>query len=193
MDNPSNSMLRNTKNPATIALISILATLCLVIQLTPRPPNVEFTSVLTFTVGFFFGPFMGIFFGSFIMFVNGFFSPWGFAGLNMPFQMVGMAVIGLAGGLYKRHTRSYNAANFCVEVSVLGAFLTVFYDLVTNLGVALSFMISGVQPSLAVVTAIAYGAPFSLIHVYSNIAVFGIAFFPLVKALNHIPMVKKIG
>jgi hypothetical protein len=185
--------MQTARKSTIIALISILAALGLAIQLTPRPPNVEFTSLLAFAAGFMFGPFTGISFGSFIMFFNGFFSPWGFAGLNMPFQMLGMSMTGLAGGLYQRYMQSYSAAKFCVEVSIIGAFLTVLYDLVTNFGVALSFMIVGMHPTLAVTTAIAYGAPFSLIHVGSNIAVFGVAFFPLVKALNYIPMVKNFG
>jgi hypothetical protein len=173
-----------------IALISILAALCLAIQLSPRPPNVEFTSLLTFTIGFVFGPFLGGFFGGFIMFVNGFFSPWGFAGFNMPFQMVGMGLVGLIGGVYRRYGKSYSVAEFCVEASVLGAFLTMIYDLITNFGVALYAMISGVQPTLAIATVLASGAPMSLIHIASNSIAFGIIFFPLIKALNSIPMVR---
>ncbi len=186
-------MLHDTKSPHMIALLSILTSLCLAIQLAPRPPNVEFTSLLTFAVGFVFGPSMGILFGSFIMFVNGFFSSWGFAGLNMPFQMVGMSVVGFIGGLYKTQVQGYRVAKFCVEVSILGAFLAVLYDLITNFGVALSYLIIGMHPTLAVATALAYGAPFSLVHVGSNIAVFGIVFFPLIKAVNHIPTVKHHG
>jgi hypothetical protein len=140
-----------------------------------------------------FGPLMGILFGSFVMFVNGFFSPWGFAGPNMPFQIAGMALVGLAGGLYRRYLQSYNSARFYVEVAVLGAFLTVVYDLITNLGVALFYMIVGMHPTLAVITALAYGTPFSLIHVSSNIFVFGIIFLPLIKSLNHFQMVKNLG
>jgi uncharacterized membrane protein len=185
--------MQAVRKPTTIALISILAALGLAVQLAPRPPNVEFTSLLTFVVGFVFGSFTGILFGSFVMFFNGFFSPWGFAGLNMPFQMVGISVVGLAGGLYQRHMQSRSTGKFCVEVSVIGAFFTVLYDLVTNFGVALSFIIVGMHPTLAITTAIAYGAPFSLIHVGSNIAVFGIAFLPLVKALNYTSMVRNFG
>jgi len=181
------------RNPSMIAIISVLAALCLAIQLAPRPPNVEFTSLLALVVGFVFGSSVGIFFGGFIMFVNGFFSPWGFAGLNMPFQMVGMGVVGFIGGVYKRHVQSYSSARFYFEVSVLGAFLTVLYDFITNFGVALSYVIIGMHPTLAVVTAVAYGAPFSLIHVSSNIAVFGTLFFPLIKAVNQISMVKNLG
>lgn len=127
------------------------------------------------------------------MFVNGFLSPWGFAGLNMPFQMVGMALVGLTGGLYRKFSQGYSSAKFYVEVAVLGAFLTTFYDLITNLGAALSYMLAGMNPNLAIITALAYGTPFSLIHVLSNIAVFGIAFFPIIKAANHILVVKEIG
>jgi len=184
------------RSPRTIALISVLTALCLAIQLSPRPPNVEFTSLFTFILGFIFGPFMGIFFGSFVMFVNGFFSPWGFAGLMMPFQIVGMALVGLAGGLYRKYSQNYNSsAKFYFEVAVLGAFLTVVYDLITNFGVALPMMVGphGMHPTLAVIIALAYGTPFSLIHVFSNIAVFGIAFFPLIKALNNVLMVKNLG
>jgi uncharacterized membrane protein len=181
------------KSPFTIAMISVLTALCLAIQLSPRPPNVEFTSLFTFILGFMFGSFMGIFFGSFVMFVNGFFSPWGFAGLNMPFQIAGMALVGLAGGLYRKYSQNYSSsAKFYLEAAVLGAFLTVVYDLITNFGVALPMMV-GMHPVLAVITALAYGAPFSLIHVFSNIAVFGIVFFPLVKALDNVLMVKNLG
>jgi len=137
---------------------------------------------------------MGIFFGSFIMFVNGFVSPWGFAGVMMPFQIVGMALVGLAGGLYRKYSQNYtSSANFYFEVAVLGAFLTIVYDLITNFAVALSYMIVGMRPTLAVMTAFAYGTPFSIIHVVSNIAVFGVVFFPVIKALNNVVMAKNLG
>jgi uncharacterized membrane protein len=172
--------------------MSVLTALCLAIQLAPRPPNVEFTSLFAFVLGFAFGPFVGVFFGGFVMFVNGFFSPWGFAGLVMPFQIVGMALVGLAGGLYRKYSQGYGSAKFYLEVAVLGAFLTVVYDLVTNFGVALPLMAS-MDPTLAVITALAYGLPFCLVHVFSNIVVFGIVFFPLVKVLDNVLMVKKLG
>ena len=176
-----------------IALFSVLTAICLALQLSPRPPNVEFTSLFTFIIGFIYGYQAGILFGGFVMFVNGFFSPWGFAGLNMPFQMAGMGLVGLAGGLYQKFSRDYASIRFNVEVSVLGAFLTALYDLITNLGVAFQFMLSGTPTVLAVPTALAYGTPLSLIHVSSNIAVFGVAFFPLVKAVKNIMVVETFG
>jgi riboflavin transporter FmnP len=110
----------------------------------------------------------------------------------MPFQIVGMALVGLAGGLYRKYSQGYGSAKFYLEVAVLGAFLTVLYDLVTNFGVALPLMAS-MDPTLAVITALAYGLPFCLVHVFSNIVVFGIVFFPLVKVLDNVLMVKKLG
>ena len=186
-------MAKALKNPRKIALLSVLAALCLGIQLAPRPPNVEFTSLFTFVIGFVFGIFTGVLFGSFVMFINGFFSPWGFSGLNMPFQITGMALIGLVGGVYKNYLSSYNSAEFFVEVAVLGGFLTVIYDLITNLGVAIQFTIAGTAFSWAAISALAYGIPFSIVHVVSNSAVFGIAFSPLIKALNRVVMVKNLG
>ncbi|MBX5329182.1 MAG: ECF transporter S component [Candidatus Bathyarchaeota archaeon] len=182
-------MLNPLKNSRATAFFGVLTGLCLAVQLAPRPPNVEFTSLFSFVVGFLFGSFVGVFFGGFVMFVNGFFSPWGFAGLNMPFQMLGMSVVGGVGGLYKKYTQKPNP----FETAVLGAALTVFYDLVTNMGMALFYIIIGTDPTLAIITALGYGTPFSLIHTASNIAVFGLAFFPLIKAVNQLLVVEKIG
>ncbi|MEM3731227.1 MAG: ECF transporter S component [Candidatus Bathyarchaeia archaeon] len=182
-----------SKSTSTVALISVIAALCLAIQLAPRPPNVEFTSLFAFTLGFLFGPLTGAFFGGFVMFVNGFLSPWGFAGLNMPFQMFGMGLIGLAGGLYRGYMQNRLKLESFFEIAVLGAFLTVVYDIITNFGVALFPIISGVPPSVALLSVFASGAPFSFVHVCSNIGTFGLIFIPLIRALNKFPLVRKIG
>lgn len=181
------------KNSSKLALFSVLIAICLALQLLPRPPNVEFTSFFVFLVGFIFGSLAGILFGGFVMFVNGFFSPWGFAGLNMPFQMIGMGIVGLAGGLYKKFSKDYALMRFC-EVAVLGAFLTTLYDLITNIGFAFQLvMFAGASLEFAILTAIACGTPFSIVHVLSNTAVFGIVFSPLIKSINNILMVKNLG
>lgn len=187
-------MRKKLTSSREIALLSIFASLCLGIQLTPRPANVEFTSLFTFVVGFIFGSLIGTLFGSFIMFINGFFSPWGFSGLNMPFQIAGMALIGLVGGVYKKYfLQSHSSAEFVAEIAVLGGFLTVIYDLITNLGVALQFAITGTPIIWATFSALAWGTPFSILHVSSNCVIFGVTFFPLIRALNKNIMVNKIG
>lgn len=173
-------------NARQMALLSVLTAVSLGIQLAPRPPNVEFTSLFTFVVGILYGSLVGGFFGGFVMFVNGFLSPWGFAGFMMPFQIVGMATIGFAGGIYKRHVVEVNPAKVCAEVAVLGAFLTLLYDIITNIGVA-SLMLNGAPWHIAILSAFSLGAPFSLAHVGSSVFLFGSGFVPLIKALKRVP------
>ncbi len=90
--------LKKTKQ---IALFSVLVAVCIAIQILPRPLGLEFTSFLTFSTGVVFGGILGASFGITVMIVNGFLSPWGMAGINLPFQMLGMGIIGTVGGLYK--------------------------------------------------------------------------------------------
>jgi hypothetical protein len=170
-----------------MALLSVLTAVSLGIQLAPRPPNVEFTSLFTFLVGILYGSLVGGFFGGFVMFVNGFLSPWGFAGFMMPFQIVGMATIGFAGGIYKRHVVEVHSAQVCAEVAVLGAFLTLLYDIITNIGVAVSLMLNGAPWHIALLSAFSLGALFSLAHVGSSVFLFGSGFVPLIKALKRVP------
>jgi len=171
-----------------IALLSVLTAVSLGIQLAPRPPNVEFTSLFTFLVGILYGGIIGGFFGGFVMFVNGFLSPWGFAGFMMPFQIVGMAITGFAGGIYKRYVVGAHSAQVCAEVAVLGAFLTLLYDIITNVGFAVQLTtLSGIPWHIALIGVFSTGAPFSLVHIVSNSALFGSGFIPLIKALKRVP------
>jgi len=105
----------------------------------------------------------------------------------MPFQIVGMAIIGFAGGIYKRYGGGVHYAQVSAEVAVLGAFLTLLYDIITNLGVAAGYVLNGTPWNIALIVAISSGALFSLIHVASNIALFGSGLVPLVKALQRVP------
>jgi len=169
-----------------LVLLIVLSALCVGIQLTPRPPNVEFTSLVVFLVGAIFGISFGATLGILVMFINGFFSPWGFAGLMLPFQVTGMVIVGVGGGLYRRtRVGLYDSAS-CIEAAVLGAFLTLIYDIITNFGVAVSYMLIGMPISLAFVNAVISGALFSVIHVVSNTFVFGLTFFPLTNVLQKL-------
>ena len=174
-------------NTRKLALLAILTALCLVLQITPRPPNVEFTSFLSFVIGLMEGAVVGAFFGSFVMLVNGFVSPWGFGGLNIPFQVAGMIIAGALGGVYRRFTYDISfTARFSLEAAVLGAFIALVYDLITNLGFGLQLILAGEGSSLALFTTVAYGSFFSLAHILSNTAVFGVLFLPLTKALSSL-------
>lgn len=174
-------------NTRQIALLSVLTAASLGIQLAPRPPNVEFTSLFTFFVGVLCGSLVGGFFGSFVMLVNGFLSPWGVGGLMIPFQIVGMAITGIAGGVYKRYMVGVHSAQIGAEVAVNGASLTLLYDVITNIGVAVSFMVTGSPWHISLITAFSMGAPFSLVHIGSNAFLFGAGFIPLAKAIQRVP------
>jgi hypothetical protein len=169
-----------------LVLLTTLAALCIGIQLTPRPPNVEFTSLVVFLVGAIFGISSGVALGILVMFINGFFSPWGFAGLMLPFQITGMMVVGIGGGLYGRTKNGLYDARSCIETAILGASLTLIYDIITNFGVAVSLMLVGMPLLLAFVSAMISGAPFSVIHVASNFFVFLLIFFPLTSTLQKL-------
>jgi len=170
-----------------LALLSLLTALCIGIQLTPRPPNVEFTSLISFTVGAAFGLWAGALLGGMTMLINGFFSPWGQAGLNMPFQVAGMAFAGILGRVYKRFApNKFNSTRFCLETGILGALIALIYDLITNVGIGVQFILAGMDPTLALFSAIAYGSFFSVIHILSNSAVFGFLLLPFANALNSL-------
>lgn len=169
-----------------LVLLTTLTALCVGIQLTPRPPNVEFTSLVVFLVGAVFGAFLGAILGVLVMLINGFFSPWGYAGLMLPFQIAGMVMIGIGGGLYRQTRVGLFGADACFEAAVLGAFLTLVYDVITNFGVAVSYVLIGMPILLAFVNVIISGALFSVVHVVSNTAVFGVIFVPLTNTVQKL-------
>jgi len=111
------------------------------------------------------------------MFVNGFLSPWGFAGMIMPFQMAGMFIVGVAGGIYKRYVVGEKSGRLCLETAVLGAFLTLIYDIITNSGTA-------ILAGRAIIFTFFMGITMSVIHICSNTVFFGSAFTPLFKTLQ---------
>lgn len=123
--------------------------------------------------------------GFFVMLFNGFFSPWGFAGIILPFQILGMMLLGFSGGLYgKARNHSYTPAS-SLEVAVIGAFLTLIYDLLTHFGFALGIVFIGTPLIPALVSVIISGALFSAVHIISNVAVFGLSFFPIIKTIHE--------
>lgn len=167
-----------------LTLFTMLASLCIALQLVPRPPNVEFTSLFVFFVGASLGAVLGGFLGGFVMLLNGFLSSWGFAGLMMPFQVAGMIIVGVIGALYGKSKKGEYTLSSSGEAAVLGAFLTLVYDVITNFGVAISFMLAGTPLYPALVSAMIPAVPFSIVHVASNALTFLLAFFPLNRALR---------
>jgi hypothetical protein len=174
-------------NTRKLAFFIIMTALCLAIQIAPRPPNTaEFTSFFAFIVGLTEGAVIGAFLGSFVMLINGFVSPYGFGGLNIPFQMAGMIIAGVLGGAYRRFTPNINfSAKFSLETAVLGALIALVFDLITNIGFGIQLVFFTRESlSLALFTTFAIGAFYSLLHIISNCVVFGVLFLPIMNALN---------
>jgi hypothetical protein len=128
----------------------------------------------------------GVGLGVLVMLINGFVSPWGVAGLLLPFQVIGMATVGVGGGLYRRSRGGSYDANSYAETAVLGAFLTLGYDVITNFGFAITLMLMGQPIFLAFISALMSGAVFSVVHVVSNAVLFGAAFVPVTNALQEL-------
>ena len=183
MDNPSNPFRETALNTERLALLSVHTAVCLGLQLLPRPMNLEFTSVISFVTGMVFGSFFGALLGGSVMFANGFLSPYGFAGIVLPFQIASMALIGVAGGIYSKTTTNKLSAGNFVETVVLGAFLTLIYDVVTNVGTAV-YLASSMPFSEALIAALIMGAIPSVMHVVWNTFLFGAATVPLVNAMQ---------
>lgn len=184
MDGLSNQHLGASVDTRRLALQSVLTALCLGIQLLPRPMNLEFTSLIAFAGGMVFGSLYGASLGALVMLANGFLSPYGFAGVVLPFQIAGMGLVGTAGGLYRRINGNVWAFGRFGEAAVLGAFLTLIYDVLTNLGTAV-FLMSGLPFHEALVTALVWGAVPSAVHILWNAALFGVVTVPLVNAMHR--------
>jgi len=169
-----------------IALFSVLVAVSIAAQLTKPFLFVEFTSLIIFSTGVVFGSLMGAFLGGLVMFVNGFLSPWGLAGLNMPFQMLGMGIMGAVGGLYRMKNNS--KIGFYAETAILGACLTLVYYLITNAGFAfqLAFVLSQVPLLEALVLTQIWGAVFTVLYTISNTFLFGIGAVPLVNTMQKL-------
>lgn len=170
-------------NIRTITLISSLTAICIAIQLTPRPPNVELTSLISFITGMVFGSIIGSLVGALTMIVNGFLSPWGMAGLILPFQAVSMGFIGAVGGFYGKKVRRMKAS-LCLECLILGAFLTLLYDVITNIGFALAFKAAGTPLLAAITSTLVTGIPFAMTHIVWNSLIFGFVAIPASYSLR---------
>ena len=155
-------------------------------QVLPRPPGLEFTSLITFITGVVFGSIFGASLGFFVMFVNAFLSPWGFAGFARPFQLLGMSIIGAVGGLFK--IDKDGNTRFYAEAAILGAFLTFIYYLITNIGYAiyLALFLSRISILEALVVAQVTGIVFTITYVVTNTFIFGVGTVPLVNAMRKI-------
>ena len=96
-----------------------------------------------------------------------------------------MSLIGLAGGVYSKTVADGNARWMPVEVAILGAFLTLIYDIITNVGYALQFSLFTNSVIVSFISVLVAGSVFMVIHVASNTVLF-MTSIPIVKAIQKL-------
>jgi hypothetical protein len=144
-------------------------------------PNIELGSSVLFVTGFLFGIEMAASSVLIIAIVFGIFNPWGVSLIIIEIwvaQVIGWLFIVAAGHIMGGRGRRAAAETFsAVEFGIVGILVTLFYDLVTNLGLAWS---TGLPFLLALVA----GLPFMLVHLVSNGIIFGLVITRLDTAIR---------
>jgi len=144
-------------------------------------PNFKVMDFFVFISGFVFGPLVGASIGILIWLIYGVMNPYGFVLQVWLATMFSESIYGLIGGLMGKRTASKNFYSNRFGLSFLfgiaGFFLTLFYDLITNIVYALAF-------SIPIGIALITGVPFALVHELSNTILFGSCSIPLIVALE---------
>jgi len=162
---------------ATISALSVGLNYALV-----NVPNFKVMDLFVFVAGFIFGPLAGAFVGVLVWVIYGVINPYGFVFQVWLATMFSESIYGFIGGVLgkKMVLNDFNCNYFVSSVlfGVLGFFLTLVYDLVTNIVFALTF-------NVPIVIAILAGVPFALVHELSNAALFGTCSVPLISVLER--------
>jgi hypothetical protein len=155
-----------------ISMVAVLSAAAIAASyVRPVALNVEPISLIVFLSGFALGVQLGAVTGIISMTVYSTFNPLGPAPIPILLAQVGCtALFGVVGGLLGRsHNGEKSRIVSSLKMGALGLYLTLVYDLVTNLGFAIA-LYNG-DYGLALMT----GSYFMAIHVLSNTLFFGIA------------------
>jgi hypothetical protein len=153
-----------------VAIIAIMASLALVGNYAlVAIPNVELGTTILFVTTYLFGFTIGTSSAIIMSIVFSVINPWGaFIPQIWLSQIIGWLFITVSGAIMrKQRPRDYIPPKYDTELMIAGAFLTMFFDLVTNLGYSWAF---SVPYEVALIT----GLPFMIIHVISNALLFSL-------------------
>ena len=130
-------------------------------------PNVELGSGVLFVTAYLFGLGMGIWCVLIVSIIYAFFNPWGpFIPTIWITQLIGWIFMVIAGMLMGRKDSNKSwTRGMQIELGIVGAVVTLFFDLITTLGYSIWF---GVPYFIAVIT----GSTFIVLHVVSNAIIF---------------------
>ncbi len=159
--------IRRTRYVAIASLMTALALIGMYALV--GIPNVELGTVILFVTALVFGLEMGIGCMLITAALYGSLNPWG--GLIPQIwigQVLGWLLIVIVGSLLGHSGPNLKQSQRNgLEFFILGAFLTMYFDAVTNLGYSLA-------TGIPYATALIVGLPFMVIHVLSNAFLFGI-------------------
>ncbi len=144
----------------------------------PPIPNVELVTATVFIAGFAVGSLQGALIGGLAEFLYSFFNPLGAPLLpTLLAQIFSMAVVGYAGGFWRKRRWQYASQKVSIILTGLAGFLlTLLFDVLTTL----SFVLFAVGLDLDKIMAnFALGMGFYLIHLCANTAIF-VTIVPLI-------------
>ena len=162
-----------TKNRQKPYILSaLLIALCVVIgYIFLYVPNVELLTASVFVSGYLVGPLFGLATGLFAELIFSLFNPLGAPIPSLLLaQTVSMALIGAAGGLYRRRAFDKKMSwPGVVQLAVTGFMLTLLFDVLTTLSFAILMAGTDVKKLLS---TFVYGMSFYAIHLFCNTVVF---------------------
>jgi len=144
-------------------------------------PNVELITLTIFISGCLLGRGKGVVVGGVAMALFAIFNPLGPTVAPVALaQVVGMGFVGFSGGIIGSRMKAFKSSWVRGTFLAVGGFsLTLFYDILTNLAVALAFGLW--ERWYAVVIG---GITFSLIHIVSNTLIFALVGGTLFRRLS---------
>ena len=128
-----------TNQSRWVAVTAIMSALALVGNyVLVAIPNIELGSGVLFVTAYLFGLTMGVWCVFVVSIIYAFFNPWGpFIPAIWIAQLIGWLFMVLTGYLMRRQGKDTNwSKGMILEMSFVGAFVTLFFDLVTTLGYA---------------------------------------------------------
>ncbi|MHA1798883.1 MAG: hypothetical protein ACTSVY_10605 [Candidatus Helarchaeota archaeon] len=143
-------------------------------------PNVEILTFVIFLSGFLYGCRIGTIVGTISEAIFAGFNPYGVAPLVTYLALIiAFAVIGFFGGLMGNNTKDLEITSWNIyKFATTGAVLTFFFDIFT----ALSWVI--VTPGMSLYLTLILQVPFTIIHVVSNMLLFGLVMIPVISRVR---------
>jgi len=165
-----------------IASVSIMSALAVVSGYALSViPNVELMSFIIFISGFLMGVWEGVVVALVSTLIYTIWNPWGPPLLPISLaQIMCEVVIGFSGGIYGRRKSEKKESTLVIEAAILGAVLTLFYDIITNVAFAIAFGLVN-----EMIYVLLMGIWYSAFHIFTNAMIFGTLTLPVYKAFKN--------